>query len=327
MSLPWNWPPVLAPSLTSDNVANESDVPGANVTEALNNLQTEISSISFSADIVPLARWRASDAVLVGGQVQSITDTGTMLKDFVAIDPTRRVGYGTDTGGRPYLDFGPAAVSCLSAGVAADWQFLNDDSSVYSISIIGAITAIPPANSADLILNTSGYASANRGIWWCLCQDGTGAPGIGFEVGVLDNGQYNARYSVRQRNVNMLATAPDYHPRVWTMNYYRISATNQGIAGFTGSPSGNTAPSADLWQGRHLMVEASAQGMRSVNQLPPTNPMTLGGGRIGAIGVDVPLQNARIYEVAIYPRTITGSVQASLAQYAADTYGALIDSN
>lgn len=327
MSLPWSWPPVLTPDLTSDNIANESSVPGANVTEALDALQSEISAVSFSADIIPLARWRASDAILVGGQVQTITDTGSMLKDFVAIDPTRRVGYATDTSGRPYLDFGPAALSCMSAGVAADWQFLNDDNSVYSVCIIGAITAVPPANSADLILNTSGYASANRGLWWCLCQDGTGAPGIGFEVGVLDNGQYNARYSVRQRNSNMLAIAPDYRPRVWTMNYYRISSCNLGIAGFTGSPSGNTAPSADLWQGRHLMVEASGQGMRPVAQLPPTNAMTLGGGRNGAIGVDIPLQNMRIYEIAIYGRTISGSAQASLAQYAADTYGAVIDTN
>lgn len=57
MSLPWTWPPALpAPDqpVTTDTVENLSTVPGATVTEALDALQTDITTLQ-GAWIVPAA--------------------------------------------------------------------------------------------------------------------------------------------------------------------------------------------------------------------------------------------------------------------------------
>jgi hypothetical protein len=255
---------------------------------------------------------------MAGGLVDTLIDTGSLGKNFVAIDASRRVGIATDGNGHPYLDFQSGSVCAYNAGVAADWTFMNNDLSVYSVCIIGTIHTAPTTNTGQGILATCEYASSSRGFAWGVGNANTGASGTGFETFVLDASAYNARIVWRNRDIVAVST----QPRIWTANYNRLTdaGLSAGLMGFTSSVFVNSGNTMDLWQNYHQQAIASNIGMRTVSTSAPARGMTLGGFRNGATGVDIPLKTMRIYEIIIFPQNVSGHTQYQLAKWAGTEY-------
>lgn len=307
----------------------DSAASGAKKAVSLGNI---IPKVIDPATLSPVARYRASNVTLVSGAVDTIIDTGSMAKDFVAIASTHRASLGTDGLGNSYIDFTTASQKLYQAGVAADWKFLNDNRFNYSVVMIVKPT-FPHASGTSAncaLLGTVAWSSSSRGfVWGTGHMAGYVQNSCPWEVGILDGSASDWR--VRMRFEQSYQTTAPTTPQIMCFNFNRFRGNTSGLAGggclgFSSSTNYERACGAEMWIDKALSnIDSSPSGTTSNADTAPAQPLSLGGFRGAGTTVSIPCAGIRFYELIIYKHNLTAVQIAGLAEYAALTYGCNLD--
>lgn len=276
---PFTWPPTIATS-TSDNIANDSSVAGANVTDALDTLAGQVSARASEAAIItklaPMHWWNANHTVVSGGLVDSVTDLGSVPKDFTQVGAAR-AALGVDGNAQTYLTF--AGAQSYRAGVVADWTFASNGTGC-TFAYILSRTAL--ALGFEAILGTVAGDTTKNGfdVYWGFVSATDQGPLFQITMSTLN--QYvvycETAFVALNNAVAVIVRTFGATPPSRTLN----GATNNPIAVST-----------------QLNGQPRASGVRNAayNVGAPTNPLTL--GRRADLGAGQFL-NARVYDVLIH---------------------------
>lgn len=117
------------------------------------------SAFSIATDIAPLHRWRASGTVQTGGLVDTITDVGSLPKNFSQILGAR-APTAVDGAGDTYLALDGISDYYL-AGAVGDWDYLHNGSP-WTVAIVYHRTAqVATEDLLDTCDHNAGLAGAS----------------------------------------------------------------------------------------------------------------------------------------------------------------------
>jgi hypothetical protein len=246
-------------------------------------------------DINPRNYWRAVNAVTSGGVVTSVPDVGRVAK---TMSPGAGMPIATDGLGNVYL--APNGTShYLKAGVAADWNFLNNPVLAYTIGFIAAYPSHPAAQPS-----------------WLATYDGAGANRGLLGVTNINSGNWGPRFIVNAAptgialdfNVNCLAAA---NVHVVTMQVL--------VTGFTGGGTWATIYNRGeiVADGSSLAVQLSNSGVTGFNSGDPTGA----GLFLFTNSALTSFSGMRLYELWIENNPVPARQLAAYAAWAAAYFG------
>jgi hypothetical protein len=242
--------------------------------------------------INPLHYWIASGTSQSGGLVDSLLDVGRTPKNFTQTGAAR-APTAVDGGGKTYLAPDGAA-DFYTAGVAADWQFLNDGTP-WTLCMIYHRTAAPTA--AEMVLDDANGSTGSVGM---SLQFSTGGPTAYIFCGT--GGQYVQVCESEILNTNL------------SVLVVRHTGDN-GVL----SNAGITSRPEDMTMRRNGVTVASSARNTGVGYsgTTPTNTLTL----FRRAATADRFAGHRLYELLITDSAISDRCRTGYEAYALATYG------
>lgn len=267
-------------------------------------------SSGFSvAGSAPANWYRAANVVSSGGQVDTITDAGSLAKNLTGIGADR-CPTGVDTDGKVYLDM---AGDLYTAGVAADWKWLHDFTSDWTIAVVTAKPTWPaPSGTPLCLLATMNWTTA-IGISLCAGVNNTpigAVPVWGWES-IVCNG---AGYNMQVVTAKMTPAPTGKQVAVFRFLRQRIDVQYSGI-GAANAPTNEAGNIGDAYLNGALSSRQSAMPSSSVQTANPSGPLTLGAFANGAVRY-----TGRVYEIVTWQRRLSDGEVSDYCQDAAARY-------
>jgi hypothetical protein len=287
----------------------------ANQTLRINSAGTAIEGYtptgsSFSpTEFAPYIWYNATNVATSSGLVDTITDSGSASKSFTA-SGTNRVAVGTDSNGKAYLDFTGSGI--YTAGVAADWTWMNDNTKQYSVIVVLS-KASPTTPASEGILSTMAWNSTTRGMF-VGHGNGGGTSGTGYDFGISSGSGWNAYSAVNRR-------AAPYNTGIEVISF----VSNRDVRSPTGANAMNlqwaTVSATQAYAGvssyigKTLVNNSVTTNFTAFSTSAPAGALTLGAFTDGTIKL-----SARVYEVMVVQSSLSAFDIHQYATWAANEY-------
>jgi hypothetical protein len=247
---------------------------------------------------LPANWWRASTTVVSGGQVDTIIDSGSLLKNLGGVGADR-CPLGTDGDGKLYLDL---AADLYTAGVAADWKWLHDLTTDWTVAVVTSKPSWPGVSNVPLCLLATMSWTTALGFSLMAGVNGAGGSGVsggsfwGWET-IVCNGtnQYNL-----QINTAKATPAPTTKQvAVFRFCRQRIDAQYSGI-GAANPMSFGFGNIGDAWQQGAFVARQAPAMSATANVGNPTGTLTMGSFTNGASRY-----TGRLYEIVTWQKRLS----------------------
>lgn len=258
---------------------------------------------------LPANWYRASNVVSSGGQVDTITDAGSLAKNLTGTGADR-CPTGTDSDGKVYLDM---AGDLYTAGVAADWKWFHDNSVDWTIAVVTAKPTWPAASSIPLcLLATMNWTTAvGMSVSAGLNTTPIGSVTVwGWETLVCNGAGYNMQLVTAKQ----IPAPTGKQVAVFRFLRQRVDVQYTGI-GAANPPTNETGNIGDAFQNGAFVSRQIVMPTNTISTANPSGPLTLGAFANGAVRY-----TGRVYEIVTWQRRLSDGEVSDYCQDAATRY-------